>query len=336
MPIGTLSMMGGQPGTSKQATGASTSGTIQRKKTAKKNQRIQQLLESMTPSRGSSAKVSGMMGMGMGMGGAGPGTGATATTTAVRQPGFESYAFLAGSSPAPALAQQQFQGQTTSQRTMDMVGAGNPLLAAMDDSEDPTSGGLGTFSPPPAPLSSGTERIQMRQMMAGSQDASETERAYRSMDEDDDEDDMAISSGTASTQPSVRRPTTATMSAAPTLEDYTNLDASPYMDTQRVHYPTNPNNTARIPYSIPAFIDGSKPMYNQALPYSTVSHMGAPMPAPRDELLEKLNKVVHLLEEQKHEKTGHVTEELILYCFLGVFVIFIIDSFVRVGKYVRT
>lgn len=53
------------------------------------------------------------------------------------------------------------------------------------------------------------------------------------------------------------------------------------------------------------------------------------------ELLDKLNYMIHLLEEQKDEKTGHVTEEIILYTFLGVFMIFIIDSFARVGKYVR-
>jgi len=52
-------------------------------------------------------------------------------------------------------------------------------------------------------------------------------------------------------------------------------------------------------------------------------------------LLEKLNYMIHLLEEQQDERTGNVTEEIILYCFLGIFIIFIVDSFVRVGKYVR-
>jgi hypothetical protein len=52
-------------------------------------------------------------------------------------------------------------------------------------------------------------------------------------------------------------------------------------------------------------------------------------------LIEKLNYMIHLLEEQQDERTGNVTEEVILYCFLGIFIIFVIDSFVRVGKYVR-
>jgi hypothetical protein len=52
-------------------------------------------------------------------------------------------------------------------------------------------------------------------------------------------------------------------------------------------------------------------------------------------LLEKLNYMINLLEEKKDERTNNVTEEVILYSFLGIFMIFIVDSFSRVGKYVR-
>lgn len=44
-------------------------------------------------------------------------------------------------------------------------------------------------------------------------------------------------------------------------------------------------------------------------------------------LIEKLNYIIHMLEEKKDEKTGHVIEELVLYCFLGIFIIFIVDTF---------
>ena len=54
-----------------------------------------------------------------------------------------------------------------------------------------------------------------------------------------------------------------------------------------------------------------------------------------EELLKKLDSILELLEEQSDEKTNYIMEELILYLFLGIFVIFVIDSFVRVGKYVR-
>jgi ABC-type antimicrobial peptide transport system permease subunit len=52
-------------------------------------------------------------------------------------------------------------------------------------------------------------------------------------------------------------------------------------------------------------------------------------------LIEKLNYMINLLEEQQDQKTNNVTEEVVLYSFLGVFIIFVVDSFARAGKYVR-
>ena len=52
-------------------------------------------------------------------------------------------------------------------------------------------------------------------------------------------------------------------------------------------------------------------------------------------LIDKINYMIHLLEEQKDNKINNVTEEIILYSFLGIFIIFIVDSFVRIGKYIR-
>jgi hypothetical protein len=54
-----------------------------------------------------------------------------------------------------------------------------------------------------------------------------------------------------------------------------------------------------------------------------------------DKIMEKLNHMIHLLEETRHEKTANITEEFILYTFLGVFVIFIVDSFSRAKRYTR-
>ena len=62
----------------------------------------------------------------------------------------------------------------------------------------------------------------------------------------------------------------------------------------------------------------------------------ASVPAVRDnKLMEKINYMIQLLEEQQHEKTNNITEEFILYTFLGVFIIFVVDSFSRAGKYSR-
>jgi hypothetical protein len=54
-----------------------------------------------------------------------------------------------------------------------------------------------------------------------------------------------------------------------------------------------------------------------------------------NKLLEKINYMIHLLEQQQHEKTDNITEEFILYSFLGIFIIFVVDSFARAGKYTR-
>lgn len=54
-----------------------------------------------------------------------------------------------------------------------------------------------------------------------------------------------------------------------------------------------------------------------------------------DKLLERINYMIHLLENQEHEKTANITEEFILYSFLGIFVIFVLDSFSRTAKYTR-
>ena len=66
----------------------------------------------------------------------------------------------------------------------------------------------------------------------------------------------------------------------------------------------------------------SKPYYSQSI-------------NDNSKLMEKLNYMIHLLEQQQYEKTSNMTEEFILYVFLGVFVIFTIDSFNKAGKYVR-
>ncbi len=72
--------------------------------------------------------------------------------------------------------------------------------------------------------------------------------------------------------------------------------------------------------------------YQQYVPYYTQVDQKPPAP---NELLEKLNYMIHLLEEQQEDKTSNVAEELVLYLFLGIFVIFVVDSFARAGKYTR-
>jgi len=70
--------------------------------------------------------------------------------------------------------------------------------------------------------------------------------------------------------------------------------------------------------------------------YSSEStNFGSSVANSNEVLIEKLNYMINLLEEQQDKKTGSVTEEVVLYSFLGVFIIFVVDSFTKVGKYVR-
>ena len=72
---------------------------------------------------------------------------------------------------------------------------------------------------------------------------------------------------------------------------------------------------------------------NQTKPY--YANMGIGNNTTDSKLLDKINYMIHLLEEQQHEKTNNITEEFLLYTFLGVFIIYVVDSFARSGKYIR-
>mgnify|MGYP001188535050 CR=1 FL=1 len=93
-----------------------------------------------------------------------------------------------------------------------------------------------------------------------------------------------------------------------------------------------PNYTSGTAYNTPVQPNSesaNRPYYTS---YTPASNMAGVDP---NVLLEKLNYMIHLLEEQQDEKIGSVTEEVILYSFLGIFIIFLVDSFTKVGKYKR-
>lgn len=71
------------------------------------------------------------------------------------------------------------------------------------------------------------------------------------------------------------------------------------------------------------------------VPYYTKLNNSKDLHGSEDTLMKKLNYMIHLLEEQQDQRTENVTEELVLYSFLGIFVIFVVDAFARAGKYTR-
>jgi len=98
---------------------------------------------------------------------------------------------------------------------------------------------------------------------------------------------------------------------------------------------------AGIPEYTPSDI-GSDNLSNYNKSYEAGAILGKPyysqsakMGDTTDGVMQKLNYITHILEDIQMEKTSNITEELILYTFLGVFTIFIVDAFARVGKYHR-
>jgi len=108
-----------------------------------------------------------------------------------------------------------------------------------------------------------------------------------------------------------------------------------------------PTHPLQIP--VPMIPKGSNPYvsnYPNISNYQTVYEQSVPQYNRMDlgnlsnagdssKMMEKINYMIHLLESQENEKTSNVTEEFILYTFLGVFIIYVVDSFSRGGKYVR-
>jgi hypothetical protein len=74
---------------------------------------------------------------------------------------------------------------------------------------------------------------------------------------------------------------------------------------------------------------------NKMQPSNLGSGSGSGTYGSNDVLLNKINYMINLLEDQQDERTNNVTEEVVLYSFLGIFIIFVVDSFARVGKYTR-
>jgi hypothetical protein len=109
-----------------------------------------------------------------------------------------------------------------------------------------------------------------------------------------------------------------------------NPSSPPMKEPMTSKYSANDINLANLSnynqtYSSPTVFQKTQPYYAKM----GVSSSGD------DKLMEKINYMIHLLEQQQMEKTANVTEEFILYMLLGVFVIFTVDSFTRAGKYVR-
>ena len=99
--------------------------------------------------------------------------------------------------------------------------------------------------------------------------------------------------------------------------------------------PEYSNNQINHSYNNHSYNNHSSKTNHPYYKYDSMNSTNFTNVGSQDVLLQKLNYMIHLLEEQQDERTNNVTEEVVLYSFLGIFIIFIADSFVRIGKYVR-
>ena len=53
------------------------------------------------------------------------------------------------------------------------------------------------------------------------------------------------------------------------------------------------------------------------------------------DLVQKIDRLMEMMEEQSEIRTTKKNEEIVLYCFLGIFTIYVLDSFATIGKYSR-
>ena len=166
------------------------------------------------------------------------------------------------------------------------------------DDEDDKKNYLGDFNPPPKSESSGVNKtISTEQMMNMT---NQNDLMFRTLG---------------------RAP-------QPNYQGGNNLDLNDY-----TNYGDNKSAEDYYKKVLPGYTPDKNPVNKM---YHNTNYNVLPNEAPsQDVLMQKLNYMISLLEDQQDEKTNNVTEEVILYSFLGIFIIFIVDSFAKVGKYVR-
>ena len=112
------------------------------------------------------------------------------------------------------------------------------------------------------------------------------------------------------------------------IKDIPTTNGNPISNTM---YASLPSNYANQYYN--QFVSAANKGYGSGLSSDNTYDSSTSM--PKNELIEKLNYIIDLLEEQQDYKTNSILEDLILYAFLGIFIIFIVDSFSKSNKYVR-
>jgi hypothetical protein len=188
-------------------------------------------------------------------------------------------------------------------------------LQEMDDDDNTT---MGDFTPPPKPISTGTQRTTDN-MNPYLRDANNSVRNPQV---------KAVPAGSPGLELNNLKYTYPTKEIT---EDY----YKKYIPSYGQPPPTPPSSSTE------AFSNSTeRSSYNSA----NIGPSQSPIPGSNSmihggyidkTLSDKLNYMIHLLEDKQDVKSNSKWEEIGLYCLLGVFTIFLVDSFSKVGKYVR-
>jgi hypothetical protein len=105
-----------------------------------------------------------------------------------------------------------------------------------------------------------------------------------------------------------------------------NSPVNPMYGGRAAAYAELANYQTAYTQDIPAYVRAKGPTGGGSAGAGTIHNQSL------DRTLEKLNYLIHLLEQQQKEKTSGMLEDFLLYCLFGIFVIFIVDAFARYGK----
>jgi hypothetical protein len=192
----------------------------------------------------------------------------------------------------------------------------NSVLATIQQNiEDDSGDNLGDFNPPPPPQSIGAQRAK------ATEESKNSPVSFNNGNENDP-NSSSIANNIFRTLGKAPQPLTG---------NDNNLDLNNFNS----NYADNKSAEEYYSKYLPGINNLAQNKLNKM--YYQAANQSEPIQQPytNDVLLQKINYMINLLEEQQDEKTNNVTEEVVLYSFLGIFIIFVVDSFARVGKYTR-
>jgi len=108
----------------------------------------------------------------------------------------------------------------------------------------------------------------------------------------------------------------------------------PLIQTQEAFHNNDMNQSNQGHYTLDSTNTPLKPelLYDfgrHMTPSSTQGEQETP------QIQEKINYIIHMLEQNRQMRTENVNEEMVMYFFLGFFILYISDNFVKMGKYTR-